>query len=414
MISFFQEWLTPRVANEDISVFLSYILAVICILLLCLLSDIAVHKYLLKVLSVYIEKSKNRWDDILIEHKVFERLSHIAPFIVIHAFASVFKGYESLIQRVSFSIIIIIVLLSLSKILDTVNDIYRHFELSKVKPIKGYLQVVKIFFYVIGIISVISVLTERSPWILLSGIGAATAVLLLIFQNSLLGLVAGIQLAENDMLKIGDWIEMPKYGADGEVVDITLHTVKIQNWDNTITTVPTHLMISDSFKNWRGMQESGGRRIKRSVFIDMSSVKFCTEEMLEKFGRIKYISDYLSEKKAEIEKFNAISEAGSETMVNGRHLTNIGVFRIYIENYLKNHPKVHTEMSRIVRQLQPTEHGLPIEIYVFVNDVSWQSESVQSDIFDHILAVVPEFDLRVFQSPSGYDFRKAGAADEQN
>jgi len=228
----------------------------------------------------------------------------------------------------------------------------------------------------------------------------------LIFQNSILGLVASIQLTSNDMLQIGDWIEMPKYDANGDVIDISLHTVKVQNWDKTITTIPTHVLISDSFKNWRGMQESGARRIKRSIYIDMTSIKFCTEEMVERFKNIEYIRKYLENKSEEISTYNSVHNINDSTIVNGRHLTNIGTFRAYIEHYLKHHPKVHKGMTQMVRQLQSTENGLPIEIYIFTNDIAWVNyEAVQSDIFDHILSIIPEFDLRIYQSPTGHDFK---------
>ena len=328
---------------------------------------------------------------------------------MIHSFAPVFPSYQVWIQRIAFSYMVLVFVAALSKLLDAADDVYRSFEVSKSRPIKGYLQVLKIIAYVIGTIVIIAVLTDRSPLLLLSGIGAATAVLMLIFQNSILGLVASIQLASNNMVQIGDWIEMPKYGADGDVIDISLHTVKVQNWDKTIITIPTHALISDSFKNWKGMSEAGGRRIKRSIYIDMTSIKFCDEEMLERFKKIRYIQQYINDKTEEIEEYNKKLGIDAESLVNGRHLTNIGTFRAYIMQYLKNHPRIHKGMTQIVRQLEPTEKGLPIEIYAFTNDTAWAAyESIRPDIFDHILAVVPEFDLRLFQNPSGHDLRLQG------
>jgi len=406
LIKIINYWLVFYGVNEKLSLYLSNLIAVAGIILISLLADIITKKLLLKVLKVYVAKSKNKWDDILLEKKVFGRLAHIAPMLVIHAFAPLFPAYQSWIERFAFSYIIIIVLLAFGRLLDAVNVIYGNYEVSKIKPIKGYLQVIKIFAYVVGSILIVSVIIDRSPWILLSGIGAATAVILLVFQNSLLGFVASIQLSENNMLQIGDWIEMSAYGADGDVIDISLHTVKVQNWDNTITTIPTHALISESFKNYRRMQESGGRRIKRSIYIDITSIKFCTEEMLEEFKKIDYIQEYLANKKTEIETFNSANDIDPSNIVNGRHLTNIGTFRIYVEHYLRNHPKIHQEMIQMVRQLQPTENGLPIEIYVFTNDTAWVNyEAIQSDIFDHILAVIPEFHLRIYQGPTGYDLR---------
>jgi len=392
--------------SENLTLLSSNIIAIAGILFISFLADVVTKKFLLKALKNYISKSTYKWDDILLEKKFFEQISHIVPVIVIHAFAPVFPVYQSIIQRLAFSLVIFIILLSADKLLDAVDIIYRNFEVSRSKPIKGYLQLIKIFAYIIGIIAIISVLIERSPWLLLSGIGAATAVLMLIFQNSILGFVASIQLAANHMVKIGDWIEIPAYGTSGNVIDMSLHTVKILNFDNTITTVPTHALISGSFKNWRGMQESGGRRIMRSVYIDMTSIKFCDEEMLSRFKKIQYMGEYLDNKLKEIDSYNKTHNIDPSTIVNGRHLTNIGVFRAYLMYYLANHPHVHKGMTKMVRQLQPTENGLPMEIYVFANDTNWVNyETIQSDIFDHILAVIPEFDLRIFQNPSGYDIR---------
>ncbi|HOJ12370.1 MAG TPA: mechanosensitive ion channel family protein [Clostridiales bacterium] len=407
MINLFKQCLINYGISENMSLYISNAIAILVIILLSIIADIIAKKLLLKALKLYISKSKNKWDDILIQKKVFERLFHIVPIIVIHAFAPVFPDYKDLIQKFAFSYIILAVIFAIDRLLDAIDDIYRNYEVSKIRPIKGYLQLIKILFYVIGIVIVVSTFLERSPWILISGIGAATAVLLLIFQNSILGFVASIQLTTNNMLQIGDWIEMPKYGADGDVIDMSLHTVKVQNWDKTITTIPTHALISESFKNWRGMQEAGGRRIKRSIYIDMTSIKFCTEEMLERYKQIEYITDYLIKKKLEIENYNKTHAKDSTSIVNGRHLTNIGTFRAYVEQYLNNHPNVHKGMIHVVRHLQPTENGLPIEIYVFTNETAWVDyEKIQADIFDHILAVIPEFDLRIYQSPTGHDLRK--------
>ncbi|RCX13224.1 miniconductance mechanosensitive channel [Anaerobacterium chartisolvens] len=407
MIGAIEKYLIYYGLNEEMSLYLSNAIAAAAIILVSMLAYFIAKKVLLKVLEAFIIRSKAKWDDILIKSKLFERIIRAVPAFVIHAFAPVFPSYQVWIQRIAFCYIVFIIVFSLDKLLDIIDDIYSSFEVSRVRPIKGYLQVVKIISYVIGIIVIIGVLIDRSPLILISGIGAATAVLLLIFQSSILGLVAGIQLSANDMVRLGDWIEMPKYGADGDVIEISLHTVKVQNWDKTITTIPTHALISESFKNWRGMEESGGRRIKRAIYIDMASIKFCTEEMLERYEKITYIREYIQNKTGEIEQYNKKHNIDFSNVVNGRHLTNIGTFRAYIENYLNNHPKIHRGMIRLVRQLSPTENGLPIEIYVFARDTAWVSyEAIQADIFDHILAVIPEFDLRIFQAPSGHDLRQ--------
>lgn len=406
MIELIENLLMDYGVNENLALWLSNIIAIILIIVISLILDIVVRRILLKFLKSYAEKTKAKWDNILIERKVFERLARIVPIGVIHVFAPLFPTYEEWIERIAFSCIILIFLRAIDGLLDAINDIYSKYEVAKVRPIKGYLQVVEIMLYVIGVIVVISILIDRSPWLLLSGIGAATAVIILVFQNSILGLVASIQISSNNMLQIGDWIEMPKYGADGDVLEISLHTVKVQNFDKTITNIPTHAFMSESFKNWRGMQESGGRRIKRAVYIDVTSIKFCTQEMLDGFEKIQYINKYIEDKRNEITTHNKDHNLDASHIVNGRHLTNIGIFRIYIENYLKNHPKVSKYMTQMVRQLPPSENGLPIEVYVFTNETAWtEYEKIQADIFDHILAVVSEFDLRVYQHPIGYDFR---------
>ncbi len=410
MIEYVRNLLVSRGINENLSLMLAKTAAAIGIIALSCLAHIITEKFLLKALKHYISKSKAKWDDVFLENKVLDMLSHVPPVMVIHALAPVFPTYQGWIQRIAFSYIIFVSAVTLSRLLDAVDVIYRQLEISKTRPIKGYLQVVKIFMSITAAVVIISIIIDRSPWILLSGIGAATAILILIFQNSILGLVASIQLSTNNMLRIGDWIEMPSNGADGEVIDISLHTVKVQNWDKTIVTIPTHEMISKSFKNWRGMREAGGRRIKRSIYIDVTSIKFCDEEMLNKYKKIQYIEEYIKRKEEEIKRYN--EERGiddSASIVNGRHLTNIGTFRAYVDQYLKNHPRLNRNMISMVRQLQPTEHGLPLEIYAFTDVTAWtEYEAIQSDIFDHILAAIPEFDLRLFQEPTGYDLRRMG------
>ena len=302
--------------------------------------------------------------------------------------------------------LIIMGLIVINSSLNAMNDIYQTYEISKTKPIKGYIQVVKIIIITLGVILVIANLIGKSPLLLLSGIGALSAVFMLVFKDSLLGLVAGIQLSTNDMVQVGDWIEMPKYGADGDIIDISLNTVKVQNFDKTITMIPSYALISDSFINWRGMQTSGGRRIKRSLFIDTNSISFCTEEMINNFKNIHYLSDYITHREREIAEYNTRNKINQSNPVNGRALTNIGVFRAYISNYIQNHPGINQEMTLMVRQLAPTEHGLPIEIYAFTNDIAWAVyETVQADIFDHLFAVAPEFGIQLFQNPSGNDLK---------
>ncbi len=393
--------LDPRLVE-----YLSIIIKILLIGLICIAANFISKKIVIRVITHIVINSKVKWGKIILDRQVFRKLSHIVPAIIIYSFSSTFPAYQSIIEKLAIAYIIIVGLVFIQSLLNAFNDIYQTFEISKVKPIKGYIQVINIIFMTIGFILLISNLIGKSPLLLLSGIGALSAVLMLVFKDSLLGLVAGIQLTANDMVRVGDWIEMPKYGADGDVIDISLNTVKVQNGDKTITMIPSYALISDSFKNWRGMQGSGGRRIKRGLYIDTSSIMFCTEDMIDKFIKVQYLSDYIIHKEREIAEYNAKNEIDRNIRVNGRALTNIGVFRAYISNYLKNHPGINQNMTIIVRQLAHNEFGLPLEIYAFTNDVQWAVyESVQSDIFDHLFAVAPEFGLRVFQNPSGADLR---------
>ena len=407
MIEFIMNWFTGYGVDESTARFLSTGILVIFITLLSIIANLITKKVVLRVLSLLINNNKFKWDTVLLERKVFHKLSHIVPAIIIYSFSTAFSEQMTIIiQRFSSAYIDLVGISVVDALLNSVDDIYRNYELSKNKPIKGYLQVTKIFVYIIGGIVIIATIIGQSPLLLLSGIGALTAVILLVFKDSLLGLVAGIQLSSNDMIRLGDWIEMPKYGANGDVIDISLNTVKVENSDKTITTIPTYALVSDSFINWRGMTQSGGRRINRAVYIDTTSISFCTDEMLEEFEKIHYLADYIRNKRNEIALYNLENNIDNSHSINGRRLTNIGTFRAYIQSYLKNHPKIHKEMLQMVRQLPPGEYGLPLDIYVFTNDTEWANyENIQSDIFDHLLAVVPQFGLRVFQKPTGYDIR---------
>ncbi|WP_338473214.1 mechanosensitive ion channel family protein [Niallia sp. XMNu-256] len=393
--------LDPRLVE-----YLSVMIKIVLIGLLCVLANFISKKIVIRIITRIVTNAKIKWGNILLERKVFRKLSHMVPAIIIYAFAATFPTYQSTIEKLAVAYMIIVGLVFIQSLLNALNDIYQTFEISKIKPIKGYVQVVNIVIMTVGVILVISSLMDKSPLILLSGIGALSAVLMLVFKDSLLGLVAGIQLTANDMVRVGDWIEMPKYGADGDVIDISLNTVMVQNFDKTITMIPSYALISDSFINWRGMQSSGGRRIKRSLYIDTSSITFCTDQMIEKFVQVHYLSDYIIQKEREITEYNTKNEFDLKNPVNGRALTNIGVFRAYISNYLKNHEGINQEMTLMVRQLAHSEHGVPLEIYAFTNSVQWAVyETVQSDIFDHLFSVAPEFGLRVFQNPTGADLR---------
>ena len=383
---------------------------VVLALVLSFIANVIAKRITLKGLTRIVVRTETRWDDILLERKVFTRLSHLAPAIVLYIMLPLaLEGYERLITfttNLLFIYIIIVGILVCNAFLNAVLDIYRTLEISKEIPIKGFIQILKVvLFFIVGIF-IISIILNKTPLFLFSGLGALTAVLLLIFKDAILGFVAGIQLAANKMVAHGDWIEMPNYGADGDVLEVALTTVKVQNWDKTVTTIPTYALISESFKNWRGMQLSGGRRIKRAVYIDISTIKFCTEEMIERFSKIRYIAEYMEKKKKELAAYNKEHQLDDSTPTDKRQLTNIGTFRAYVIAYLKNHPMINQEMTFLIRQLPPAEHGLPVEIYVFCKDKVWANyEAIQSDIFDHILAVVPEFDLKVFQSPTGSDFK---------
>jgi miniconductance mechanosensitive channel len=411
MFEFIRNWLV----NQEIDVATASILTraalVALAIVLGILANFVAKRLILRGLAYSVGRTETRWDDIVLQRKVFAWLSHLAPAIVIFVMAPVvFEGHPSLINftvNATFIYLILIAVLALDALLNAVLDIYHTLEVSKEIPLKSFIQVVKIVVYITGGIIIISIIINKTPLYLFSGLSALTAILMLIFKDAILGFVAGIQLTANKMVARGDWIEMPNYGADGDVLEVALTTVKVQNWDKTITTIPTYALISESFKNWRGMSESGGRRIKRSINIDMNTIKLCTEEMLERFSKVEYIKKYIDRKKKEVVEYNATHQLDHSTPVNGRRLTNIGTFRAYVEAYLQHHPLINQDMTFLVRQLAPTEHGLPIEIYVFSKDKRWANyEAIQADIFDHLLAIVPEFDLRIFQNPTGSDFRK--------
>jgi miniconductance mechanosensitive channel len=309
-------------------------------------------------------------------------------------------------QRLALATLLLFGVRAFGALLAAVQHVYSRHPSSKDRPIKGILQVVSVVAHLITVIFIIAALMNKSPLILFSGLGAMTAILLLVFRDTLLSLVAGIQLTANDLVRVGDWIEMPQFNADGDVIDIALNSVSVQNWDKTITVIPTHKFLENSFKNWRGMRETGGRRIKRSLYIDMSAVRFLTDAEIERFGKFALLHDYIEAKREELAKHNLRQAAGPEIIANARRMTNIGTLRAYAINYLRQHPGVHQGMTLLVRQLQPTAEGLPLEIYTFTSDTAWAAyEGIQSDIFDHLLAILPEFGLRVFQSPSGHDMQ---------
>ena len=376
------------------------VLFLVGILLLSYISYLLTRRYLLKWLAKLIKRTKTSLDDLLYDKVLSHRLAYIVPILIIYNFAYLTPSYAGTIQRIAFALIFLIILTSISAFMQALNRIYEQKEQFKGRPIKGYIQAVTIVLYIVGALVMVGILTGQSFLVLLSGVGALTAILILVFRDTILSFIASLQITSNDLIRLGDWIEVPQYGADGDVIDIALHIVKIQNWDKTISVIPTHKLIEASFKNWRGMQESGGRRIKRSIFIDIDSIKLCDEKILEKFQKIELLKNYLEQKIAEIEEDNKIKNVDRGSMVNARRLTNIGTFRAYIAAYLHNHKKIHQDLTFLIRQLAPGPTGLPIEIYVFTNDVRWANyEAIQADIFDHLLSVIKEFELRTFQYP---------------
>ncbi len=399
--------------SPDIAFWIRNVIVIVSIVLLCIISNFIARKIILNILKKIADKTTTDWDDILFERHVFDRLSYIAPALVIYFTISLaltdktFDFVVALVQTLTKAYIVLVILLVIESLLSALNDIYNTYEVSKTKPIKGYIQVIKIIFFLLGSIIIISILMNKSPVTLLAGIGALGAVLMLVFKDTLMNLVASIQISTNDMIRIGDWITMTKYGADGNVSEMNLSTIKIINGDKTITSIPTYAFVNDAFQNWRGMEESGARRIKRFINIDVNSIKFCTDDTLGKFKKINILKDYIVDKTEEIKKYNFENNFEGSNIVNGRRLTNIGVFRKYVELYLKNNQNIHQDMILLVRQLQPTENGLPLEIYVFskIQSIA-EYEAIQSDIFDHIFAAITEFELAIFQNPSGGDFTK--------
>ncbi len=404
----FIELLVQQGMNTFWAVVLHWFAVAVIIAITAFAVDFTVRKIILSIVDRLARKSVNTYDDELINHKVFHKLSHLAPAIVISGLtASAYPDLPKLVSVVHDICSVFIVYMSLvafSRLLDALHAIYVTFPSSETRPIKGYIQLGKIIAWFIGILSIFSIMFHYDMGRIIAGLGAMAAVLILVFKDTILGLVASIQINGNNMLKPGDWITMPKYNADGHVTEITLNTVKVRNFDKTITTLPTYALVSESFQNWRGVEEVGGRRIKRSINIDMRSVKFLTPDMLSHLKKFYLLHDYLTEKEHEIAAHNASLNLDDNIVFNGRRLTNIGVFRKYLEFYLQNHPKVHKDLTLLVRQLQPTENGLPLEIIAFVNDLS-AFEAVQSDIFDHIIAIMSEFGLRFFQRPSGDDIK---------
>ena len=378
------------------------------LLLAAVIVDRIAKYVVLAAVRKFAAKTTVTWDDTLVEYNVFERIVHLAPAVIVFLGISLVPDMPDaaaqVVRNVAMGYMVLMLTLALTSALGAANAIYATTPMARERPLKGFVQLLQIIVWVLGGVLIVATIVDRSPLLLLSGFGAMTAVLLLVFKDTILSLVASVQLTAQDMVRVGDWIEMPQFGADGDVVDVQLHTVKVQNWDKTITTIPTHRLISDSFKNWRGMSQSGARRIKRAIHFDVSSIRFQTPDEVQHFRRFALLSDYIGEKEAELRAYNDELTTAVDEEVNRRRLTNLGTYRAYALNYLKNHPKIHSGLTLIVRQLAPGPEGAPLEIYCFTNTTVWADyEDIQSDIFDHLLAIVPEFGLRLYQKPAGTD-----------
>ena len=405
------EYLVTLGTGQSLADSLDQFIAVGLLLLLAFSANFICRTVLLHVVTKLVKNTKVTWDDVLFDKKVLVNLSRMVAPVLIYVLLPVVFPREpdvvSFLQRLCMIYIIATFLRFINVFLTAIYHVYSEKEQFKDRPLKGLLQTAQVTLFFIGGIAIVSILMNKSPAVLLTGLGASAAILMLVFKDSIMGFVSGIQLSANNMLRVGDWIVMSKYGADGTVIEVTLNTVKVRNWDNTITTIPPYALVSDSFQNWRGMQESGGRRVKRSIRIDMNSVKFCTPEMLDKYRKIHLLADYIDETERVISEYNEMHHIDNSLLVNGRRQTNLGVFRAYLNNYLKNLDAVNKEMTCMVRQLQPTEQGIPLELYFFSAIKEWVVyESIQADVFDHVLAIIPEFELRVFQNPTGSDFRE--------
>jgi miniconductance mechanosensitive channel len=379
------------------------------ILLASLLYVIA--KYIiLKTLKKAARRTKTKADDLFFENKGTYYLISLAPALTLYFILPLMPTLQKYVEVLLSIFTILMSVLAVNSYLDLLNTFYeKKRNAARQRPIKGIIKTVKIILMIFAVIIIISRLLGQSPLLILSGLGAASAILLLIFKDAILGMVAGVQIAYNDLVRVGDWIEMPKYGADGDVAEITVTVVKVINFDKTITTIPAYALVSDSFKNWRGMQNSGGRRIKRAINIDVSSIAFCTAKQLEEFCKVSYLKEYIIGRQEEIDAFNKERGVDTACPVNGRRQTNIGVFRRYVKEYLDRHPGIHRNMIKMVRQLATENMGLPLEVYAFTNTTRWEDyEGIMADIFDHLYAVLPYFGLRAYQQPAGFDLQKRG------
>lgn len=402
-------WLTDLGINSQPTDGISTSVLLLACVLVAGIGYFITHHFFVSGINRIIRRSSVTWDDIFIRFKMFERLAMLVPLLILDFLLPIVltehKVLSLFLDRALSALLVILIIRAIYAGLNAINEIADVKRINRNLPVKSFVQLTKLFLFFIGLIVIISVLSDRSPVYFFSGLGVATGLVMLVFRDTILGFVAGIQLAANRMVSKGDWIQMDKYGADGAVEDVTLTTVKVRNWDNTITMIPAYALVSDAFKNWRGMSESGGRRIKRSINIDVNSIKFLSDDEKSRLSKVNHLKAYIPQKLSEITTANQLI-SDLDMPVNGRRLTNIGTFRIYLQEFLRQHPKIHKDMTLMVRQLAPTTEGLPIELYIFTNDIRWAYyEEIQADIFDHVFAVLPEFGLQAFQNPTGIDMR---------
>ncbi|OKL38440.1 mechanosensitive ion channel family protein [Pontibacter flavimaris] len=407
---FFYNHFTSMGLPETSAMYLNMLLLLGIVLVLVYSTAVVARKIMLSVSQKFSDKTSTQFDDFLIQNKTFKHLAKIIPLIIVVQSLPVvfsdFPGWIKPLRTLTDMYTVVLAIAIVRALLRSLKDYLKTTELFKDKPVDSFLQVISIFLYFVGGLLIFSLLTGKEVWAFITAMGAASAILLLVFKDTILGFVASIQVSSNDMVRIGDWITMEKYGADGDVTEINLTTVKVQNWDKTITTIPTYYLISDSFKNWRGMQRTGGRRIKRSIHLKISSIKYLSQQDIERMSKIQLVTNYLEERRQQIDAYNLENEIDKSLLINGRNLTNAGVFRAYASAYIEQNQFVHKELTMMVRQLEPTTTGMPIELYVFANDVRWAYyEVIMADIFDHLLAAVKYFDLEVFEHPAADDMR---------
>jgi len=415
-MDYIENWIEQLLIGSGVSVevatYLRLLILLGCLFIVAGIAFWITKRFIISYIYRLIRKSPIRWDDVLADHQVFNNLAHIVPALFVREFAqSIFLDFDYIYPLVMKLTDVYLLVVGMTIVLSFLK--VGEYGLSKSnafkdKPLTSYAQLIRMILYIASGILILSILLGKSPFYFLSAFGAMTAILLLVFKDTILGLVASVQMSTNDMVRIGDWVEMPKFDADGDVIAMNLNTVKIQNWDKTITTIPTYYFITDSFKNWRGMQECGGRRIKRAVHINSQTINFVEPNTREQYKKFSLITDYITERQNQIESFNAINSIDTSELINGRRMTNLGVFRKYLELYLKSHPNIHQDLTIMVRQLSIEDRGIPLEIYCFTKTTAWLDyEDIQADIFDHLLASASYFGLEIFQQPSGADITKA-------